>query len=139
MTSNGNACKKFWNLNPCEPLLSQKIPKYVLKKVAIDLFECLNKLYLTVIELAQLPNAPSDTVITHTKSIFVQHGIPKIVFSDNGPQYSSNEFKNFSKSWDFIHQTSTPEFLQSNDLWRELFKPLRKPYKNAERMIVTHT
>ena len=38
----------------------------------------------------------------------------KVVFSDNGPQYSSHEFKKFSKSWEFIHKNSRPEFPQSN-------------------------
>ena len=90
MISNCNACQKYRNLNPRELLLSNEIPKFVWNKVAIDLFVCLNKLYLTVIdytskyfELAQLPNASSDTVITHMRSIFAQHGIPKVVFSDN--------------------------------------------------------
>ena len=49
------------------------------------------------------------------RSIFAWHGITKVVFSnDNGPQYSSRKFKKFSKLWDFIHKTSSPEFPQSN-------------------------
>ena len=67
-------------------------------------------------ELAHLPNASSDTVITHMRSTFARHGKPKVVFSDNEPQYSSNEFKKFSKSLDFIHKTSCPKFPQSNGL-----------------------
>ena len=121
MISNCIACQKYRNLNPREPLLSHEIPKDVWNKVATDLFVCLNKLYMIVIdytskyfEIAQLPDTSSDTVITHMRSIFARHGIPKVVFSDNGPQYSSHEFKKFSKSWDFIHKTSSPEFPQSN-------------------------
>ena len=117
MMSNCNTCQKYPHLNPCEPLLSHNIPKDFWNKVATDLFECLNKLYFIVIDypskyfkLVQLQNASSDIVITHMKSIFAKNGIPKIVFSDNGPQYSSHEFKKFSKSWDFIHKTSSPEF-----------------------------
>ena len=117
------------------------------------MFECLNKLYLIFIdctskyhELAQLPNASSDTIIAHARSIFARHGIPKVVFSDNRPQYSSYEFKKFSKSWDFMHKTSSfhktsnfPSSLRVMDLLRKLFKPLRKLYENAERMTVIHT
>ena len=62
--SNSNACQKYRNLNPPEPLLSHEIPKDVWDKAATNLFVCLNKLYLIVIdynskyfELAQLPNA----------------------------------------------------------------------------------
>ena len=37
-----------------------------------------------------------------------------MVFSDNGPQFSSAEFKSFSQSWGFKHQTSSPYHSQSN-------------------------
>ena len=121
MISNCNVCQKHQNLNPCEPLLSHEIPKDVWNKLATDLFECLNKLYLIVIDstskyfkLAQLPSASSYTVITYIRSIFTRHDITKVVFSDNGSQYTSPEFKKLSKSWDFIHRTSSPEFPQSN-------------------------
>ena len=82
--------------------LIHEIPKDVWNKVAADLFVCLSKLYLIVIdytskyfELAQLPNASSDTAITQMRSIFARHDIPKVLFSDNGPQHSSRESKKF--------------------------------------------
>ena len=121
MISKCNACQKYLDLNPHEPLLLHEIPKDVWNKVATNLFVCLNKLYFIVInctskyfELAQLTNASSDTVIIHMRSIFVRHGIPKVIFSDYGPQYSSREIKKCFKSWDFIHKTSIPELPQSN-------------------------
>ena len=97
------------------------------------MFVCLNKLYLIVIdytskyfEIARLPDASSDTVVTHVRSIFARHGIPKVVFSDNGPQYSSHEFKKFSKSWDFIHKTSSPEFPQNNGFVERAIQTIKK-------------
>ena len=77
MISNCNACQKYRNLNPCEPLLLHEVLKDVYYKVVTNLFECCNKLYLIVIdytsnysELAQQPNASSDIVIIHLRSIF---------------------------------------------------------------------
>ena len=138
MISNCNACQKYRNLNPREPVLSHEIPKYVWNKVTTDLFVYLNKLYLIVIdcnskyfEIAQLPDASSDTVITHMRSIFARHGIPKVVFSDNGPQYSSHEFKIFSKSWDFIHKTSSPEFPQSNGFVERAIQTIKKTLRKC--------
>ena len=133
MISNCNASQKYRNLNPREPLLSNEKPKDVWNKVATDLFVCLNELYLIVtdytskyFETAQLPDVSSDTVITHMRSIFARHGIPKVVFSDNGPQYSSREFRKFSKSWDFIHKTSCPEFPQSNRFVERAIQTIKK-------------
>ena len=60
------------------------------------------------------------------RSTLVRHGIPKVVFSDNGSQYSSHEFKKFSKSWDFIHKTSSPEFPQSNEFVERALQTIKK-------------
>ena len=48
------------------------------------------------------------------RSIFAQHGISKVVFSDNRPKYSSQKFKTFSKSWDSMQRTFSSKFPQSN-------------------------
>ena len=60
------------------------------------------------------------------RSIFERQGIPKVVFSDNGPQYSLHELKKFSKSWDFMHKTSSPEFPQSNGLVERSIQTIKK-------------
>ena len=56
----------------------------------------------------------STCTIAALKNIFARHGIPEIVRSDNGPQYSSHEFSDFAKSYQFQHITSSPLFPQSN-------------------------
>lgn len=48
------------------------------------------------------------------KSFFSRHGIPQIVISDNGPQYSATSFKEFANLYDFTHTTSSPLFPQAN-------------------------
>ena len=45
------------------------------------------------------------------KSIFTRHGIPKVVMSDNRPQYSSHQLiSDFAKDYEFSHHTSSPRF-----------------------------
>ena len=128
MIINCSACQKYWNLNPRKPLLSHEIPKDVWNKVATNLFVCLRKLYFIVIdytskyfEVAHLPNASSDTVITHMRSIFARHSISKVVFSDNGPQYNSHKFKKFSKSWTSYTRLPVPSSLRVMGFRREPF------------------
>ena len=50
------------------------------------------------------------------KMMFSRLGIPEIVRSDNGTQYSSREFKQFATSWGFDHVTSSPEYPRSNGM-----------------------
>ena len=53
-------------------------------------------------------------MITALKSAFARHGIPKTVVSDNGPQFSSEEFAAFANAYLFTHVTSSPRFPASN-------------------------
>ena len=48
------------------------------------------------------------------KSTFARHRVPKVVYSDNGPQYSSHEFHQFSEMYGFEHITSSPRYPHSN-------------------------
>ena len=74
-------------------------------------YRLLLKIY---IETVKLSNESSNEVIHHIKSIFARHGIPQEVVSDNGPQYSSLEYKKFANEYGFLHTTSSPKFPQSN-------------------------
>ena len=56
----------------------------------------------------------SQAVITRCKQIFSVHGIPDKLVSDNGPQFSSRDFAQFSKEYGFEHHTSSPHFSQAN-------------------------
>ena len=104
-----------------EPMIASELPSCPWQKVGTDLFMWKQKTYLLVvdyysrfIEIARLSSLTSDEVITHLKSIFARHGIPQYVVSDNGTQYSSQLFSNFSKSYGFKHITSSPHYPQSN-------------------------
>ncbi|XP_021340038.1 uncharacterized protein K02A2.6-like [Mizuhopecten yessoensis] len=72
--------------------------------------------YSRYFEVGKLENTRSATVINQLKSFFARHGIPEEVRSDNGPQYSSKEFRKFAEDWGFDHKTSSPHYPQSNGL-----------------------
>ena len=120
LVNNCSICCKFQN-QPAEPLIPSRLPTLPWQKVATDLFKWKGSTYLLVvdyfskfIEISKLRNETSEEVICHLKSIFARHSIPQQVFSDNSPQYSSTEFSNFSKIYQFVHTTSSPRFPQSN-------------------------
>ena len=61
-----------------------------------------------------LASQKSSETILALKSIFARHGIPDILRFDNGPQFVSKEFDEFSKEYSFTHVTSSPKMLQAN-------------------------
>ena len=112
-------CQEYRNAQQKEPLRPHDIPVRPWQMVATDLFVWKNTNYVLVVDyysnyfkIAQLASTKSSTVIQHIKSIFARHGIPEIVISENGPQYSSKEFHQFSTTWGFVHRISSPTYPQ---------------------------
>jgi transposase InsO family protein len=104
-----------------EPLLPSTTPERPFQRVGIDILEFKQVHYLITtdyfsryIEIARLQSLSSQSVINKLKSCFARHGVPETVVSDNGTQFSSAEFKEFSVSWNFSHVTSSPHYPQSN-------------------------
>ena len=64
--------------------------------------------------MCSLRSTSSASVIHKLKTVFARHGIPESLMSDNGPQFSSQEFSNFSKDYGFDQVTSSPNYPQTN-------------------------
>jgi transposase InsO family protein len=64
--------------------------------------------------------------------MFARYGIPEVLISDNGPQYSSEEFRQFATTWGFIHKTSSPTYPQSNDLAERTVQAVKNLLKKAK-------
>ena len=104
-----------------ETLMSHEVPSRLWEKIATDIFTLDRKDYLITIdycsnfwEVDRLPNTKASTTILKLKSHFARYGIPDQVISDNEPQFTSNEFTNFSRTWDFEHLTSSPGNSEAN-------------------------
>ena len=79
------------------------------------------KMYLVIIcahskwiEILPTVSTSSATTIKLLKSVFVQHGLPHTVISDNGTCFSSAEFKAFCQDLGIIHKFSAPYHASSN-------------------------
>lgn len=107
-------------------------------KVGTDLFSWHNKDYMVTVdyysnfwEVDYLPDTKSSTVIHKLKAHFARQGIPDVLISDNGPQYSSQEFQAFSGKWEFVHRTSSPGYPQSNGKAESAVKTAKRIMQKA--------
>ena len=104
-----------------EPLLPSSFPDRPWERVGSDLFEFDRHHYILVVdyysrwvEIRHLETTTSEACVGALKSVFATHGIPDMMISDNGPQYSSSAFREFTKSFGFTHVTSSPRYPQAN-------------------------
>ena len=124
---------------PAEPLLSTPFPERPWQRVSSDLFEWKKSKYLLVtdyysryIEVTELKAQISHEVINHLKSIFSHHGIPEILVSDNGTQYSSALFREFANEYGFTYLTSSPNYPQGNGAAERAVKTVKGLLKKNE-------
>ena len=107
--------------NRKEPLMAMCPPEEIWERVGTDLFHYNKKDYLVLVDYGsrwldfkELKTTTSSEVIKALCEIFATHGAPKVIISDNGPQYASSEFAQFAKEWGFTHVTSSPRYPISN-------------------------
>ena len=101
--------------------MPHNIPDRPWEKIGVDLFELNSKNYLITVdylsnfwEIDRLYDLGSKTVISKLKSHFARYGIPSTVVSDNGPQFSSEDFAKFARTWEFDHYTISPRHSHAN-------------------------
>ena len=98
-----SVCAEFQAKNASQAIQSHQTLDRPRSKVATDLFTVSRKNYITIVdyfsdfvEVNELKGTTSHTVIQVFKEQFSRHGIPDTVVSDNRPQFSSQEFHEFS-------------------------------------------
>ena len=107
----------------CEPLQSHPTPEIPWHTVATDPFEIKNSKYLLIVDyysrfpvLHKLVNTTSRVLIQEMKAVFTELGVPSVIVSNGGTQYTSVEFKDFIMQWQIDHRVSSPRYPQSNGM-----------------------
>ena len=108
------------------------------QRVGTDLFSLESGLYMTSVdhysrcpEIAHLKNTDSAAVINKLKSVFAHHGVPGVLISDNGPQYSSTEFAEFVRNYGFTQCDEQPQ-VPSNGAAEHSVQMLKGILRKAE-------
>lgn len=136
---NCETCLKYRKSNHKEPLIQTELPSNPWDLVGTDIYQYKGKNFLIVIdyfskfiETGPISKLDSLHTVIQLKSIFSRHGIPKTLRSDNGTNFSSSEFKEFTKSWGIEHITSSPTHAQSNGMVERCIQTFKNMMKKAE-------
>jgi transposase InsO family protein len=108
--------------NPKEPLMGTAVPERAWWRLAMDFFEKDGHMYLVVVDYFSRyisvhemgESATAEATVKVLNNLFCMLGIPNSIVSDNGPQFTSEKFKEFLNKWDVQHITSSPKYPQSN-------------------------
>ncbi|CAL8135979.1 unnamed protein product [Orchesella dallaii] len=107
-----------------EPMLVENPATRPFQCVGVDLFKQAGFEYLAMVDkfsgwlsVAKCGHSANTSRVIHLlKQMMVNVGIPEKLISDNGPQFSSLEFKNWAQKWGILHDPSSPYHPQANGL-----------------------
>ena len=135
-------CQEMKPRNTQEPLKQHNDGDGPWQKIGLDLFEIAGKHYLIVvdyysnfIEIDLLTTLTSARTITLLKKHFACYGIPRVIVSNGGPQFASQEFNSFMRNWGISHITSSPMHQRANGKAESAVKIMKhlliKTYKDG--------
>nr|XP_054766977.1 uncharacterized protein K02A2.6-like [Lytechinus pictus] len=113
---NCETCQEYGKEQPKETLKPHDVP------------ETLGKGYW---EVDYLEKTLATNVISKLKGQFARFDSDQLV-TDNGPQFTADEFKRFARKWQFEHTTSSPHYPQSNGKAESSVKVAKSLLKKAK-------
>ena len=133
-------CNEFKSAQAKEPMIPHEIPSKPWEICATDLFELDKDTYIVLacyyskfFEVKKIASSSSKSVINVLKENFSRWGIPKILKSDNGPAFASEQFKEFAENYGFEHVTSSPRYSQSMGFIEKYVQICKNILKKAKK------
>ena len=119
-----HSCQLVGRPQPPEPMKSTELPQGPWQHVSADLMTPSlpsGHTLLVVVdylsrnfEVEFLKSTTTDKVIASLEKMFLIHGLPKEITTDNGPQFISKEFEDYSEMQGIKHRKVTPLWPQAN-------------------------
>ena len=129
MVEKCDICQSQQNSTASVQKYVSEVPPHPWHTLGSDLFYFQRIYFLVVVDyfskyliVRKIPSSTSSAVIKELGMIFSEFGNPLVFRSDNGPCYSSQEFKFFMQNWLVEHRTSSPHYPQSNGLAESMVK-----------------
>ncbi len=78
-----------------------------------------------------LASITSSKTIEKLRIIFANHGLPRKVVTDNGPSFTSEEFREFLSDNGIVRVTTSPYHSSSNELAERAVQTFKKGIKHT--------
>ncbi|XP_055883485.1 uncharacterized protein K02A2.6-like [Biomphalaria glabrata] len=115
MAETCTACQERKPMNQRETLIQHDEGNVLWEKVGADLMEVDGRQYLITVDYYfDYLSTTSQDVLRKLKGQFARFGVPKMLVTDGGPQFTSNEFLRFTKRWNITHIRSDPGYPRTN-------------------------
>ena len=142
MVEKCDICQSQQNSTTSVQKYVSEVPPHPWHTLGSDLFYFQRIDFLVVVDyfskyliVRKIPSSTSSAVIKELGMIFSEFGNPLVFRSDNGPCYSSQEFKFFMQNWLVEHRTSSPHYPQSNGLAESMVKVLNDRISKQRELI----
>ena len=134
-----NACQETQATPPVAPLNPSKWPSRPWARLHLDfagpfqgkLFLIMIDAYSKWIEAVCTSSTSSTVVIEELRTVFSSFGLPETIVTDNGPGFTSGEFKEFLRGNGVRHITSAPYHPASNGLAERAVQIVKKGLKKV--------
>ena len=124
LVQNCERCQQAKPMPPKAPLHPWQWPSRPWSRIHVDLAGPMQgKTFLIVIdshskwlEVCPMTTTTSTATIQHLRMMFSRFGLPETLVSDNGPQFSAEEFRSFCRLNGIHHILVTPYHPSSNGM-----------------------
>ena len=84
-------------------------------------------------EVFEMPTTTTAKTIKKLRFLFASYGLPEQIVTDNGPQFTSDEFKSFTKSNGIKHTRCAPYHPSSNGAVERFNQTFKQALKASEK------
>ena len=132
-----STCQETRPKDPEVPLFSWSVPQEPWSRLHIDFCGPFQKKYWLIVvdsttkwlEIFPMEKITACKTINLLRELFGRAGLPRTLVSDNGPQFTSSDFRKFCKDNNIRHITSTPYHPKTNGLAEREVKTFKQRMK----------
>jgi hypothetical protein len=136
------SCRRVQNSPKEVPLLLWPWATHPWQRVHMDYLEIKGQQFLLVVdshskwlEVFPMQSTTASATITQVRSLFSRFGLPDEVVTDNGPQFSAEEFKSFLRDNHVKHTLCPPYHPASNGLAEKHVQTFKRMYVKHDRSL----